>query len=223
MPKRILEWFLAHLGWEFLKYFILLGLLPAIGGSALFTAVIGWWAYVSGGIPLPIIVMLGFIMFCYGTLVLDMILAAITNRTGMKIKFCDSQGHWLNQAPFALWSENADSSLLLGVNGFVRLTNLGFRERTIETAYIHLKLDGQELDKHWLSNFPIGERMPSLHTTPQVISIDMQINMSQRYSVTTKDLSKIKIELVIESTATRNIRHRFRNAYIGRRNTPISI
>jgi hypothetical protein len=148
-----------------------------------------------------------------------MILAAITNRTGMKIKFCDSQGHWFSQAPFAVLSENASSSLLLGVNGFIRLTNLGFKERTIEAVYISLKFNGKELDKHWLSNFPIGERMPSLHTIPQAIPIDMQINMSQRYGVTTKDWSKVKIELVIEATAARNIRHRFRNAYIGQRNT----
>lgn len=218
MRKRILELFLAGLGWEFFKYLIILGLLPAIGGSALITAVIGWWSYISG-VPLPIIIMLGFIMFCYGTLIFDMILATITNRTGMKVKFCDSQGHWINQAPYVLLTENANDSLFLEVKGFVRLANFGFRERTIEAAYIHLKLNGKELDKHWLSNFPVGERMQSLHTTPKVISIDTRINMSQQYGVTTKDYSKIKTELVIEATATRNTRHRFRNAYIGQRNT----
>ncbi len=128
---------------------------------------------------------------------------------GIRVKFCDAEGIITFHKPKVQYELTQGDTVIYKIKCFVRLANFSLRERGLESVYISIKAKKQEVAKRMLSQFPIGERIPALHTLPELIELDTQfsLNKYKLNQLVGENHSKVKIELTVTSTDFKTYAH----------------
>lgn len=134
-------------------------------------------------------------------LVASQVWALIRKRPLLKVRFCDPQGKFLSKPPVVEYWYPGEGWVSFRLRGYIRPSNKGPSECTIDQVYVTLQAKGQEIERKAVCPALNGKRLGQFDTIVEAVEVsaDTLIRDYRIQKLVGFKTENCKVQLVVEA------------------------